>query len=116
MKRFFFILFVFISGCSFGQSLVKGFVTEQNSNNKPIPGVQIISLGATPDISDNNGYFQLEFANKQPGDRLIISEIYKKGYEVVNKKEVMDNWIIPNNPDAKKKIVMCPEGLIAQNT
>ncbi|MCX6256405.1 MAG: tetratricopeptide repeat protein, partial [Bacteroidia bacterium] len=97
------------------QTSVKGIVTEQNSGNKPIPGVQLKALGTTPELTDNAGLFQLLFTAKKPGDRIIVSEISKKGYEVVN-KDVVNNWIITDNINDKTKIVMCPEGLIAQNT
>jgi len=97
------------------QTTVKGIITEQNSGNKPIPAVQINALGTAPELSDNAGQFQLNFTNKKPGDRIIVSEISKKGYEIVN-KDVVNNWVIPGNPGEKTKIVMCPEGTIAQNT
>jgi tetratricopeptide (TPR) repeat protein len=97
------------------QTTVKGIVTEQNSGNKPIAGVQIKALGSTPEQTDNAGLFQLVFTSKKPGDRIIVSGIFKKGYEIVN-KDVVNNWLIPGNPGDKTKIVMCPEGLIAKNT
>lgn len=98
-----------------GQVAVKGQVTEQNSGNKPIPGVQIKALGTTPEVTGNDGLFQLVFTGKKPGDRIIVSEIAKKGFEIVN-KELVNNWLIANDPNHKSKIVMCPEGMIAQNT
>jgi len=97
------------------QTTVKGFVTEQNSGNKPISGVQIKALGTEPELSDNAGQFQLNFTNKKAGDRIIVSEITKKGYEIVN-KDIVNNWVITNYADKKTKIIMCPEGLIAKNT
>ena len=115
MKKFLFsfiLLFPFLLNA---QVSVKGIVTEHNSGNKPINGVQIKALGANPDVSDNSGLFQLVFGAKKPGDRVIVSEIKKKGYEIVNKKEV-DRWLIGSNPSQRTKIVMCPEGLIAENT
>jgi hypothetical protein len=96
------------------QTTVKGLVTEQNSGNKPIPGVQIKALGSAPEASDNAGQFQLQFASKKPGERIVVSEVAKKGYEIVN-KDILANWIIQSDPRARTKIVMCPEGTIARN-
>ena len=97
------------------QATVKGLVTEQNSGNKPIAGVQIKALGSAPEQTGNDGLFQLMFSGKKPGDRIIVSEISKRGYEIVN-KDIVNNWLIPNNPSHMTKIVMCPEGMIAENT
>jgi hypothetical protein len=98
----------------FGQVTVRGIVTEQNSGNKPVPGVQIKALGSAPEASDNAGAFQLTFAVKKPGERIIVSEVAKAGYEIVN-KDVLGNWLIPADPQARTKIVMCPEGTLARN-
>ena len=104
-----------LSDLLYAQTTVKGIVTEQNSDNKPISGVQIKSLGTAPELSDNSGFFQLNFPSKKPGDRIIVTEIYKKGFEIVN-KDVINNWLISNNTNEKTKLVMCPEGMIAKNT
>ena len=115
MGRNLLLILLCLPGLLHGQTTVKGLVTEQNSGNKPIAGVQIKALGSTPEQTDNAGFFQLVFTSKKPGDRIIVSEISKKGFEIVN-KDVVNNWLIPGNPGDKTKIVMCPEGLIAQNT
>jgi len=115
MKKIFFLAFLSLSVLAKSQTTVKGIFTEQNSGNKPVVGVQIKALGANPEVSDNSGLFQLVFGAKKPGDRVIVSEIKKKGYEIVNKKEV-DSWLIGSNPNQRTKVVMCPEGLIAENT
>ncbi len=115
MKIWTFLLFLIFPILSQSQVTVKGLVTEQNSRNKPIPGVQIKALGTTPEVTGNDGLFELAFTGKKPGDRIIVSEIIKKGFEVVN-KDLVNNWVITNNPNQRTKIVMCPEGLIAQNT
>jgi tetratricopeptide (TPR) repeat protein len=97
------------------QTTVRGIVTEQNSGNKPIAGVQIKALGSAPETSDNEGLFQLTFASKKIGERIIVSEISKKGYEIVN-KDVVNNWVIPGDRNSRTKVVMCPEGTLARNT
>lgn len=109
-----FCLFLYAVGC-FAQASVKGVITEQNSGNKPIMGVQIKALGASPEATDNAGMFNLVFSNKKAGDRIIISKIEKPGYEIVNKREV-ENWIIASAADNRTKIIMCPDGQIATNT
>ncbi len=115
MKRKLLSILIMLPVLVQGQVAVKGQVTEQNSGNKPIPGVQIKALGTTPEVTGNDGLFQLVFTGKKPGDRIIVSEIAKKGFEIVN-KELVNNWLIANDPNHKSKIVMCPEGMIAQNT
>ncbi|MFZ4402183.1 MAG: tetratricopeptide repeat protein [Bacteroidales bacterium] len=115
MKHTLFLIFIIFPFLLNSQTIIKGLVAEQNSGNKPIGGVQIIVLGSTPEQTDNAGLFQLVFTSKKPGDRIIVSEIFKKGYEIVN-KDIVNNWLIPSNQGDKTKIVMCPEGLIAQNT
>jgi len=116
MKKALLIVFLLSATIINAQTTVKGIVTEQNSGNKPIPGVQIKVLGSIPEVSDNSGTFQLVFTNKKPGDRIIVSEISKKGYEIVNLKEVIESWMIPADQNQHKKIVMCPEGMIAENS
>lgn len=97
-----------------GQVTVKGIVTEQNSGNRPLAGVQIKALGSTPEQTGKDGLFQLSFTSKKPGDRIIVSEISRAGYEIVN-KDVVNNWVVLNDPNVRTRIVMCPEGLTAQN-
>lgn len=69
------------------QTLV-GLVREQNSNKKPISGVQVIFKGAVPTISDDNGNFRLALNGKKPGDLIFYEVIQKTGYELVNDKEL----------------------------
>jgi len=115
MKRILLLCLIILPFIVNSQTTVKGIVTKQNSGNKPLAGVQIKALGSTPEQTDNAGLFQMVFTSKKPGDRIVVSEISKKGYEIVN-KDVVNNWLIPGNSGDKTKIVMCPEGLIAQNT
>jgi tetratricopeptide (TPR) repeat protein len=115
MNALYFLLLLLVPLHALAQSTVRGLVTEQNSGNKPIAGVQIKALGSAPEVSDNEGLFRLSFASKKIGDRIFVSEISKKGYEIVN-KDVVNNWVIPGDVNAKTKIVMCPEGTLARNT
>lgn len=71
------------------QALVQnGLVREQNSGKKPLADVQIIFSDAVPATSDQSGKFRLVFSGKKPGDLIFLSEIAKKGYELVNEKEL----------------------------
>ncbi|MEI8007342.1 MAG: tetratricopeptide repeat protein [Bacteroidota bacterium] len=115
MKNILISLLILIPFGICAQITVKGIVTEQNSGNKPVPGVQIKAIGTIPEQSDNAGLFQLSFSSKKPGDQITVVEISKKGYEIVN-KDAVNSWLISNDPNNRKKIIMCLEGLIAQNT
>ncbi|MFZ4402181.1 MAG: hypothetical protein ACOYO1_19275, partial [Bacteroidales bacterium] len=105
MKTIIIFILLFLSVIVNAQITVKGIVTEQNSGNKPISGVQIKVLGTTPELTDNAGLFQIHFSTKKPGDKIVVSEIAKKGYEIVN-KDILNNWMITNNLNDKTKIVM----------
>jgi tetratricopeptide (TPR) repeat protein len=65
-----------------------GLVREQNSGKRPVTDVQIIFLQAAPTTSDGAGKFRLAFAGKKAGDLVFMTEIAKKGYELVNDKEL----------------------------
>ena len=65
-----------------------GLVREQNSGKKPVADVQIIFSQAVPATSDQGGKFRLAFAGKKAGDLAFMTEITKKGYELVNDKEL----------------------------
>lgn len=109
------VLILFISPFSLSaQIVVKGVVTEQNSGGKMLSGVQIKPLSGIPEVSDNAGLFQLTFADKKPGDRIYV-EVNKKGYELVNRKAILDDWLIAKDPKERAKVVMCPEGMVAKN-
>jgi tetratricopeptide (TPR) repeat protein len=65
-----------------------GVVREQNSGKRPVPEVQIIFSQAAPTTSDGAGKFKLAFVGKKAGDLVFMTEITKKGYELVNDKEL----------------------------
>ncbi len=110
------ILIVFILSPLFlpAQVVVKGVVTEQNSGNKPIAAVQLLALGANPEVSDNEGRFSLTFPDKSAGERIRLTSVTKSGYELVNREET-EAWVIPSNADKVMKIVLCPAGQLATN-
>jgi hypothetical protein len=90
----------------------KGIVYELSSGNKPITGVSIIVQGSSLSTSDNNGQFLLVFQKKRGGEAVIIDQLYKVGYELVNKEDVQ-NWAF--SPTKTFTVVMCREGLLAES-
>jgi hypothetical protein len=90
----------------------KGIVYELSSGNKPITGVSIIVEGSSISTSDNNGQFLLVFKKKRGGEPVIIDQLYKNGFELVNKEDVQ-NWVF--SPANVFTIVMCREGLLAES-
>jgi len=113
MKRVFFILtLVVFNTLTYSQNrVVKGVISEANSGKKIMTGVQVTAMGAmAPEVSDNNGFFRLEFSLKKPGENIKASFV-KSGYEVFN-TELVDNMIIPEDPDYLFRVKMCPTGYI----
>ena len=95
-----------------GQSIQKGIVSELNSGNNPIPGVDINAIGSSIASSDDNGFFSIAFSKKNNGEPVLIEHLYKKGYELVNQEDV-HNWIFSQK--IPFKIVMCKEGFLADS-
>ena len=88
-----------------------GLVREQNSGKKPIAGVQIVFSQAVPATSDQAGKFRLAFAGIKAGDLVFMTEITKRGYELVNKKELEVIKIgSTNNLDVD--IILAKEGTV----
>lgn len=114
MSRLILIIFILFPPFLPAQVVVKGVVTEQNSDNKPIAGVQILALGANPEVSDNEGRFSITFPGKSAGERIRLTSVTKKGYELVNHEET-EAWVISSNPDKIMKIVLCPAGQLDAN-
>ncbi|MCB9306825.1 MAG: tetratricopeptide repeat protein [Lewinellaceae bacterium] len=82
-------IFLFCIFCSplFAQVQI-GMVREQNSNRRPVGGVQVTFSDAVPTTTDDNGNFRLVFQGKKAGDLIFFSEIKKAGYEIVNGKDL----------------------------
>ena len=58
---------------------LRGITTEQNSDNRPLPNVQVTaSLWANPTVSNSDGEFDMKFTDKNPGDEVSI-KVKKKG-------------------------------------
>ena len=61
----------------------------QNSGRQPLAGVQVRAMGAIPATSDAAGRFDLHFSKSRPGQLLLLDEVYKDGYELVNEKALV---------------------------
>lgn len=87
-----------------------GKVTLQNSGRKPLSGVQVKAMGAVPASSDVQGNFSLHFNKARPGQMLLLDEVYKEGYELVN-EQALKRWTVSSSRTLP--IVMCPKGTLA---
>jgi len=112
MKQLIIFVFGFCSLTLFAQDYQSGYVFEINSGNKPIPNVEIIALKSSIANSDDNGHFRLAFRNKNGGEPILVDQINKKGYELVNKEDVQ-NWVFSTKYPVK--IIMCKDGLLAES-
>ena len=101
-KEIFLVLSIFLTGfqCVWAQTTQKGIVVEMSSNNKPVAGAEIKVAGASPTDSDQEGRFILNFTASLPGDPLMINDIYKKGFKIVNYEKVA-NWNISSASELK---------------
>lgn len=87
-----------------------GKVTLQNSGRKPLSGVQVKAMGAVPASSDVQGNFSLHFNKARPGQLLLLDEVYKEGYELVN-EQALKRWTVSSSRTLP--VVMCPKGTLA---
>ena len=88
----------------------RGEVVLQNSGRQPLAGVQVRAMGAIPATSDAAGHFDLHFSKSRPGQLLLLDEVYKDGYELVNEK-ALEQWTVSQS--SKLPIVMCRKGALA---
>lgn len=110
---FFFLLLTF-SGSLESQNaarIQKGLVREYKSGKKPIAYVQVIFEDAPPSTSDQAGMFRLAFSGKKPGDLIFFQKIVKRGFELVNEKE-LQILRIGNVENLGKDIIMARAGTI----
>lgn len=103
------LAFLFYMNNGFSQVEQRGVVTEISSGNKPIAGTAIVITNAPPTDSDSNGRFLLNFQRSFPGDPLLVQEIHKKGYEVVNEDEIR-NWALSDKETLH--IVLARDGYV----
>ena len=105
---FFRVVMVVLCGAVFAvpavaQVVQRGIVLEMSSGEKPVAGVEIRAAGAAPTDSDAGGLFVLDFPDALSGDPFLLDNIYKKGFEIVNREKV-DKWNL--SADAMLKIVL----------
>lgn len=91
------------------QVVQKGKVVEQNSGDRPLPAVSVLISGAMPVSSDDGGMFIINVPKGKDGDRVVVFDISKTGYELVNQTDV-EQWNLSSSEPFT--IVMCREGLL----
>ena len=107
-----FWIFLLLSGSAYAQMSQKGTVQIFNSNKSPLPGVQLTATDAPATDTDANGNFQFNFSKQKPGMAIASPNVYKKGYELVN-KDMINGWILSEKRPLS--IVMAPEGTIEES-
>ena len=105
-----FLPILLISSLLQAQVRQQGEVVLQNSGRQPLAGVQVRAMGAVPATSDAAGRFDLHFSKSRPGQLLLLDEVYKDGYELVNEK-ALEQWTVSQS--SKLPIVMCRKGALA---
>lgn len=107
---FLIVLFVEVSCLPIkGQVKQSGYVTIQNSGKRSLSGVQVRAAGAVPASSDMKGNFNLYFGSSKAGEMLLLEDVYKEGYELVNSRE-LKRWVLSQSRPVP--IVMCPKGTL----
>lgn len=114
MKRFVLTvsLLMAVVSVSIAQMCQKGLVALINSKNTPLAGVELVVTGASPAVSDANGYFELQLKNDAEGKMIQFERIHKRGYELVNLKDI-ETWVV--STERTYKIVMCQKGYLAES-
>jgi tetratricopeptide (TPR) repeat protein len=90
-----------------------GFVRAFNSGKKPVPEVLIIYSNASPATSDQAGKFQLNFTDKKANDLAFRADIARKGFELVNEKELEHLRLSQNNAQLNTDIIVAKIGTIS---
>lgn len=111
IKALFTYVIFLISFSLHAQVTQKGKVVEQNSGLKGIPQVTIMIIGAAPANSDNNGAFSITLPKGKEGGRVLVTDISKAGYEIVNYTEI-NEWNLSSHHSFN--IVMCKRGALEQ--
>lgn len=104
-------IFLLITNSLQAQVIQKGKVVEQNSGLKGIPQVTIMVIGAAPANSDNNGAFSITLPKGKEGGRVLVADIGKAGYEIVNRTEINEWNLSSSHPF---NIVMCKQGTLEE--
>jgi len=83
---------------------LKGLITLYDSNGRPVKQVVIDAEGANRTTTNDVGKFELDFPNKQPGEKVELVVI-KTGLDVVDVKECSP--YLRKNPDEPVHISLC---------
>jgi tetratricopeptide (TPR) repeat protein len=105
------IIFLLLTG-SFkllAQTYLPGYVVEQNSGKKRMPNVFVNSLGANATKTDAQGNFKLSY--ELPAGAVVVLDMKKEGYVIVNAKEMQTQIPEQNNPKVHKMIICKKEVL-----
>lgn len=91
-----------------------GFVFEQNSGNKPVPGVMVRSMLANQTLTTENGSYTLNFQNGKPGHSAVLI-IEKEKWVLTEKSKLEVN--LPLDPfNHPHTIIMCRADVWAKQT
>ena len=115
MNSFYFSVLLLVTAISASAqtSLTQnGLVREQNSGKKAVPDVQVIFSNAQTAVSDTAGHFALTFTDKKAGDLAFRADIAKKGYELVNEKELEQVRLTANNTALPIDVIVAKAGTI----
>ncbi len=104
---FLLILFLINKLVAQSGSALYGFVLEQNSGKKPVPGVLVKALFANQVLSGDKGAYTLNFQNAKPGKNVVLT-VKKEAWVSINKTDIEVN--LPEDPFKNPyNIVMCRE-------
>jgi tetratricopeptide (TPR) repeat protein len=115
MKGFYFSVLLSVTVIStYAQTSLtqNGFVREQNSGKKAVSDVQVIFSNAPTAVSDKVGNFALTFTDKKAGDLAFRADIARKGYELVNEKELEQVKLSQNNAALPIDVIVAKVGTI----
>lgn len=114
MVRLFFILYVLffyqlVQAQRREGTWLTGYVTIQNSNKKPAYPAELKGPGGSHTEINSDGYFELFFVDKYPGDDVTF-EVYKPGYQVVNVEELNARLPLVHNLQKPVRIYLARAG------
>ncbi|MCI4667993.1 MAG: hypothetical protein MRZ79_07515, partial [Bacteroidia bacterium] len=89
----------------------KGKTRLLNSKKTPVANVYIKFLETGHTRSDDIGNFDLAFVGKKAGDLIFLESIYKKGFELVNKKD-FEVTKISNTDQLKVDFILAKIGVV----
>lgn len=113
MKTIFTLIVSLTVASLFAQSKIVGYVKRQNSGNEMLANAAVWSEDAAAQplsLSNEEGYFELDFPTKKTGDVVSSISVSLEGYEVVNEKSLENHSLISSPEDDPLIVILCPEG------